>query len=59
MRESTKRAIYNYRKKTKRMSISFTEKEYHIYDYICNKDNTSKYIKELIKNDMKEKKGEQ
>ena len=55
MRESTKRAIYNYRKKTKRMSISFTEKEYPIYDYICKKDNTSKYIKELIKNDMEVK----
>ena len=51
--EAQIRAKKNYRKKTKQITIEFNiETEKEILNHILSQDNKSRYIKDLIKNDI-------
>ena len=51
--EAQIKAKKEYRKKTKQIAIEFNiETEKEILDHILSQENKSRYIKDLIKNDI-------
>lgn len=58
--DAQKRALNNYRKKTKQIIIRFypNDEDEKLYDWIKSQENVTEYIKSLVKGDMSNEKGE-
>lgn len=52
--EAQRKAIKEYKKKVKRFTIEFSPTEIDLYDHIQQQDNKQGYIKNLIRNDIKQ-----
>ena len=50
--EAQKRAIQNYKKKVKRITLEFSPAESEIWDHIQSQEKKQTYIKSLIREDM-------
>lgn len=51
--EAQRRAIQNYKKKVKRITLDFSPAENDLWEHIQSQDKKQTYIKNLIKADMK------
>lgn len=52
--EAQKRAIKEYRKKTKKLQLEFSPAEAELWQHIQSQDKKQTYIKDLIRKDMRE-----
>ena len=52
MRESQKKAIKEYKKKVKRLTLEFAPTEAELLDHINKQPKKQTYIKDLIRKDM-------
>ena len=50
--EAQKRAIKEYRKKTKKLQLEFSPTEEALWEHIQSQENKQGYIKSLIRKDM-------
>jgi tRNA U54 and U55 pseudouridine synthase Pus10 len=50
--EAQRRAVQNYKKKVKRITIDFAPSEMEMWEHIQAQDKKQTYIKSLIKADM-------
>jgi hypothetical protein len=50
--EAQRRAIQNYKKKVKRITIDFYPTEEEMWEHIQSQEKKQTYIKNLIKDDM-------
>lgn len=53
MTEAQSRAKKKYREKGKRMTIDFYPTETELYEHVTKQEQPYKYIKDLIREDMK------
>ena len=51
--EAQRKAIQNYKKKLKRITIDFSPAEADLWDHIQQQEKKQTYIKDLIRKDMK------
>lgn len=51
--EAQRRAIQNYKKKIKRITLEFSPAEEEMWDHIQSQPKKQTYIKDLIRKDMK------
>ena len=51
--EAQRRAVQNYKKKVKRITVDFSPAEADIWEHIQSQDKKQTYIKDLIREDMK------
>ena len=51
--EAQKRAVKEYRKKTKKLQIEFSPTEAELWEHIQSQPKKQTYIKDLIRKDMK------
>lgn len=51
--EAQKRAVKEYRKKTKKLQLEFSPAEEDLWQHIQSQDKKQTYIKDLIRADMK------
>jgi hypothetical protein len=52
--EAQKRAVKEYRKKTKKLQLEFSPAEEELWQHIQSQDKKQTYIKDLIRKDMRE-----
>lgn len=50
--EAQRRAIQNYKKKVKRITVDFSPAESQLWEHIQNQPNKQGYIKSLIRDDL-------
>lgn len=50
--ESQKKAVKNYKKKVKRITVDFYPTEEELWDHIQSQEKKQTYIKNLIREDM-------
>lgn len=53
--EAQRKAIQNYKKKLKRITIDFSPAEADLWDHLQSQEKKQTYIKDLIRKDMKGK----
>ena len=51
--EAQRKAIQNYKKKLKRITIDFSPAEADLWDHLQSQEKKQTYIKDLIRKDMK------
>ena len=51
--EAQRRAVQNYKKKVKRITLDFSPAETDLWDHIQSQEKKQTYIKRLILEDMK------
>lgn len=51
--EAQKRAVKEYRKKTKKVQLEFSPTEMDLYNHLQSQPKKQTYIKDLIRKDMK------
>ena len=55
--EAQRRAVQNYKKKVKRITVDFSPAEADIWEHIQSQEKKQTYIKNLIREDMKKDRG--
>lgn len=55
--EAQRRAVQNYKKKLKRITLDFSPAETDLWDHIQQQEKKQTYIKSLIREDMKKDRG--
>lgn len=55
--EAQQRAIQNYKKKIKRITLEFSPAEADVWDHIQSQEKKQTYIKNLIRADMEKDRG--
>ncbi len=53
--DAQKKAVKNYKKKVKRMTVEFHPSETELYEHIQTQPKKQTYIKDLIRNDIERK----
>lgn len=51
--EAQRKAVHNYKKKVKRITVDFYPAESDLWDHIQSQEKKQTYIKNLIRADMK------
>ena len=51
--EAQRKAIQNYKKKIKRITVDFSPAEADLWDHLQSQEKKQTYIKDLIRKDMK------
>lgn len=55
--EAQRKAVQNYKKKVKRITVDFYPAESDLWEHIQQQDKKQTYIKSLIREDMKKDRG--